>query len=122
MIREDQARVTAQGIETLGCVFRGLDLDVDGARTRVHGRMQDAKLIFDTAVEFSVVLMAAASCEDGAVGTGGEEFLYDCRTLLGRGEIVEPEFEQGFSTVGFAARGLQELLRIGETHGDADAR
>ena len=51
------------------------------------------------------------------------EKLADYRgALLGRRQVVQPELQKRLAPVGFAAGGLQQLLGVGEAHGDADAR
>ena len=56
-------------------------------------------LIFDAAVESAVILMTPAGGENGAAGMVFGDGAEDGESLFRLGEVIEPEFEEGF--VGF---------------------
>ena len=66
--------------------------------------------------------MAAAGGQDAAIGMRGEKLADDGDALFGSGQVVQTEFEKGFSRVHFAAGMFQQLLRVGKTHGNANPR
>ena len=120
MIGEQQHALAAQRLQARDGVLGAFDFDVHGARARVQRGVQDADLIFDAAVEFSVILMAAAGGQDAAIRMRGEKLADHRDALLGSRQVVQAEFEKGFSRVDFAARIFQKLLRVGKAHGDAN--
>src|ERR1700724_2694304 len=64
VIRQDQATFSAKALQTGGDVFGTLDLDVDSACSGVQGSIENPDLIFHAAVEFAMVLVAAAGGEN----------------------------------------------------------
>ncbi len=122
VVGQHQLAFSAQHLQARDGVLGALDFDVHGAGACVQGGMQNADLILHAPVEFSVILMTAASGQDAAIGMRNEKLADDCYALFGRGQIVQTEFEKGFPRVNFTARVLQQLLRVGKAHGNADPR
>ncbi len=122
MVRKHQLAFAAQRFQPWDRILGALDFDVHGPSTRVQRRIQNPNLILYAAVESPVILMAAAGSQDAAIGMRGEKLANDRDTLLGSGQVVEAEFEKRFARVDFAARVLQQLLRVGKSHGDTDPR
>ncbi len=122
MIGKHQLALSAKHFQARDGVFGAFDFDIHGASAGVERGIQDPELVFDAAVEFSVILMAAAGGQNGAFRMRGEKLADDGDALFRRGQIVEAELEEAFAGVRFAARVFHELQRVWKAHGDADPR
>ena len=56
--------------------------------------------------------MAAASGQDGAIAVLFQNFADDFDTAFGIFQIIEAEFKEGFTRIGFAPRVFQLALRV----------
>ncbi len=122
VIRKHQLAFSAQRLQARDGILGAFDFDVHGASAGVECGVQNPDLVFHAAVEFSVILMAPAGGQNAAFRMRGEKLADDGDALLGRGQVIQAELEEGFAGVGFAARVFQQLLRVGKAHGDADPR
>ena len=110
--RDDQIRLHPQLRAALGHHFRGLDLHIHSARAPLNGKMQNRNLLFNAAVKTPVVLMAATGSEDGTPGMLFQKLRNCLRAGSGVGKIIEPEFEEVFTRLGFAPSLFEEARDI----------
>jgi hypothetical protein len=122
VIGKNHLAFSAQCFQTRDAILGTFDFYVHGASAGVQRRVQNSNLIVHAAVEFSVILMAAAGGQQAAIGMRGEKFADGGNALFGSGQVIQAEFEKRFPGVDFAARVFEQLLRVGEAHGYADAR
>ena len=120
VVGKHQLAFAAQRFQARAGIFGAFDFDVHGTGASVQRGVQDADLILHTAVEFSVILVAAAGGQDTAIRVPGEKLADDGDAVFGGGQIVQTKFEKRFSCVDFTARVFQQLLRVGKAHGNAN--
>jgi hypothetical protein len=66
MVGDDHLGAAPKLIDTIRGGFGGFDLDVDGMCAAADRNLENRELFLDAAVEFAVILMAAARCENEA--------------------------------------------------------
>jgi len=120
VVGDDELGVLAERLDALGGKLGGLDLDVDGLRAGGCGGFENSYLIFDTAVEAPVILMAAAGGENSTAGMAVETGADDGDPLIGVAQVIEGELEEGFVRFGFTLGAFEQLRRIADAQGDAD--
>ena len=99
-----------------------LDLHVHGLRAGRDGHVQHAHFFFDAAVEFAVVLVAAAGGQHDAVRILLQKAANGLCAALGVLQVVQAELQKRFARLGFPPRVLQQPIQIRKTQRDADAR
>ena len=114
VIRDDDLRAPTKGVQLLGARFRALDFQVDSLRSRVHRKVEKAQLFLDAAIKFSLVLMAAAGGQDDAIAVLFQNFADDFDAAFWIFQIIEAEFKESFTRVGFAPRVFQQFGRVWE--------
>ena len=122
VIGNDDVGAGAKRLDAVRGNLRGLDFDIDGGGALIDGAVKDGELLFDAAVEFAVVLVAAAGGEDDAVGELIEEVTDGFGAAHRLIEEVEAEFKKGLAGLSFSTRVLEELGDVRQTQGDTDAR
>ena len=118
---DDQLRGRAQRRAAIRHHLGGFDLDIDGARSILNREIENTQLLLDAAVEFAVVLMAAAGGEDGAVRIAFQKLRDGLGALNRIAQIVETEFEEVLAGLGFAAGLFEETRNVRQTERNADS-
>ncbi len=121
VIGDDELRIAKQLQFRLGALG-AFDFQIDSLGAGGDGGGENPQLLLNAAVEAAAVLMAPASGQDGRVGVQTEKLADDRNALLGRGQVIETEFEEPLALSGLAPRLFEEPLRLGEAEGNADAR
>src|SRR5262249_8364266 len=119
VVGDDELGILAQSLRAarrqLGC----LNFHVDGICARPHTGLPNPNLIFDAAVELALVLMAAASRQNGAAWMALDNRANHLNSLLWPAQIVQPKFEKRLAGSRFTVGGFEESGWIGNTERNA---
>src|ERR1700691_498868 len=83
-------------------------------------QIENAQLLFDTAVEFAVILMAAACSENCAVRISMKKLRDGPRSEGRVAKVIETEFEKVLAGLGFPAGLFEQTGNIRQTERNAD--
>ncbi len=87
-----------------------------------HRQVQNRQLLFDAAVEFAVVLVAAAGGQNNAVGELLQEAADRVRPLARMVQEIQAEFQENLAGLGLAPGVVEQCWNIRQAQRDADAR
>src|ERR1700691_2078423 len=85
-------------------------------------QIENAQLLFDTAVEFAVILMAAACSENCAVRISMKKLRDGPRSEGRVAKVIETEFEKVLAGLGFPAGLFEQSGNVRQTERNADLR
>ena len=93
-----------------------------GMSAVAHRQIEDGELLFNTAVEFSVVLVAPAGGEHRAIGKLLQKPGDDLSALGRIGKEIQAELQESLARLGFATRVIQQGRDVRQAQRDANAR
>ena len=121
MVGNDHLGAAAELAQAILRRLGGFDLDIDGMRAAADRQLEDRELLLDAAVEFAVILVAAAGGQDDAFGKLLEKAGDRLRAFARVVQEVQAEFQEQFARLGLAPGVLQQGWNVWHAERNADA-
>ena len=109
----DQVGSTAQLGAAVRHQFRRFNFHVHRTRAVLNTKIENFELFFNAAVEFAVVLMAAAGGQNRAGGVTFEKLRDGAGAGHGVRQVVQTELQEVLAGLGFSPRLLEKTRYIG---------